>query len=58
MTSVVYEIVTTELGSQILKRTDPDGRVWWIPVDESNSDYRAYEAWLESQHGETDQTGQ
>ena len=38
----IYEEVTTELGSTIVKRTDPDGKVWWIPMDETNSDYQAY----------------
>jgi hypothetical protein len=36
-----YEIVTQEQG-QILKRTDADGKIWWIPMDESNSDYQRY----------------
>ena len=26
----------------ILRRTDADGRVAWVPVDEDNSDYIAY----------------
>ena len=37
-----YEIVTTELGGQALKRTDDNGVVSWIPMDESNSDYQRY----------------
>ena len=37
-----YEEVTTDLGDTILKRTDEDGKVWWIPMDETNSDYQAY----------------
>jgi hypothetical protein len=36
-----YEVITTDKGES-LKRTDPDGSVWWIPMDESNSDYQAY----------------
>jgi hypothetical protein len=36
-----YEIVKQEL-STVLKRTDDDGVIWWIPMDESNSDYQAY----------------
>ena len=39
----IYEIVTDEKnGSQILKKTDPSGVIYWIPMDESNSDYQAY----------------
>ena len=39
-----YEIVEREvfLGGTILKRTDSDGSIWWIPLDENNSDYREY----------------
>ena len=25
-----------------IERTDEDGKVWSIPIDESNSDYQAY----------------
>lgn len=42
-----YEIVETE-KNQILKRTDKQGEVWWIPMDESNSDYQRYLRWLEN----------
>ena len=38
----IYEEVTNELGTTLIKRTDADGKIWWIPVDESNSDYQAY----------------
>jgi hypothetical protein len=36
-----YEVITTDKG-QVIKRTDPNGSVWWIPMDESNSDYQRY----------------
>lgn len=42
-----YEIVESPMGGEVVKRTDADGYVWWIPVDESNSDYQAYLATLE-----------
>jgi hypothetical protein len=42
MKKPTYEIITNVLGSSILKRTDPDGKEWFIPMDESNSDYQAY----------------
>jgi hypothetical protein len=38
----IYEEVTNELGATLIKRTDADGKIWWIPVDESNSDYQRY----------------
>ena len=37
-----YEIITTDLGSEIIKRTDESGAVAWIPLDPGNSDYQAY----------------
>ena len=46
-----YEIVETE-KNQILKRTDKQGEVWWIPMDESNSDYQRYLRWLENPDAE------
>jgi len=36
-----YETIT-ELGSQVIKRTDENGLVAWIPFDEANSDYQRY----------------
>ena len=37
-----YEIITTDLGSEIIKRTDESGAVAWIPLDPGNSDYQAF----------------
>lgn len=37
-----YEIIMDELGNEILKRTDADGVVSWIPLEFANSDYKAY----------------
>jgi hypothetical protein len=42
MTKFVYEEVVTELGNTMIKRTDEDGKVWWIPANPDNSDYQAY----------------
>lgn len=42
MTKPIYEEVTTELGNTVIKRTDSDGQVWWIPTDPANSDYQRY----------------
>ena len=38
----IYEEVTTDNDNKVIKRTDADGTVWWIPMDEANSDYQAY----------------
>lgn len=29
-----------------IRRRDDDGREWFIPQDEANSDYQAYQEWL------------
>ncbi len=42
MTKPVYEEVTTDNGSDYIKRTTSDGVVSFIPVDEANADYQAY----------------
>ncbi len=36
-----YEIITAK-GASTLKRTDTDGEVVWIPMNEANSDYQRY----------------
>ena len=42
-----YEEITDNLGTTLIKRTDEDGTVWWIPMDPANSDYAAYLKTLE-----------
>jgi hypothetical protein len=37
-----YEIVKSEFFTDSLTRTDDDGKVWFIPMDEANADYQAY----------------
>ena len=38
-----YEVIKTTFGdADIIKRTDEDGSIWWIPTDPANSDYQAY----------------
>ena len=53
MTYPIYEVVTTEMGNQVIERTDEDGTIWWIPEDPANSDYQRYLAWLEDPNAET-----
>ena len=43
-----YEIVKNSLEQDIIVKTEDDGKVWWIPTDESNSDYQAYLKWKET----------
>ena len=38
-----YEVITDELSqTKMIKRTDENGLVAWIPTDLANSDYQAY----------------
>lgn len=47
-----YEVIDSELGGTTIKRTDEDGKEWWIPTDPANSDYQRYLSWLETQPSE------
>lgn len=42
-----YEEINTDINEIIIKRTDENGVVAWIPTDNGNSDYQLYLAWLE-----------
>jgi hypothetical protein len=46
MEKPTYQIIP-EQHSSIIKRTDPSGTVWWIPMDAANSDYQEYLSSLE-----------
>ena len=46
-----YEIVTAKNAST-LKRTDANGEIVWIPINEANSDYQRYLRWLENPDAE------
>jgi hypothetical protein len=37
-----YEVVSTDLSADVIKRTNPDDTVTFIPMDEANSDYQRY----------------
>ena len=44
-----YEVIVTETATgteTVIKRTDQNGAVLWIPEDPSNSDYQLYLASL------------
>jgi ATP/maltotriose-dependent transcriptional regulator MalT len=47
MNDYTFEFIENELQNTLLKRTDADGNVTWIPLDERNSDYQAYLASLD-----------
>jgi hypothetical protein len=38
----MYKEYTDGLGSKAIKKTDEDGREFFIPIDPANSDYQAY----------------
>lgn len=44
MNEYVYEVMPLpyEGAQQMIKRTDIEGNVAWVPADEANSDYQAY----------------
>lgn len=46
-----YEIITAKNASA-LKRTDINGEVVWIPMNEANADYQCYLRWLENPNAE------
>jgi hypothetical protein len=48
----MYTIVKNELGVEWVVRDNGDETISWIPMDESNSDYQAYLAWLEDPEAE------
>jgi hypothetical protein len=48
MNEYTYEIIENQFSSMI-KRTDDEGTVWWIPQDPANSDYQAYLDQLEEE---------
>jgi hypothetical protein len=37
-----YEVIKLDLGGEVLKRTDAEGVISWIPMVETNSDYQRY----------------
>ena len=53
MNKSIYEIIANDLGSEIIKRIDEDGKIWWIPTDPANSDYQAYLATLVTESAPT-----
>lgn len=56
MAQPIYEISQDVEGKECIKRTDADGRTWWIPSDPANSDYQRYLRWLENPEAESPDT--
>lgn len=52
MTKSTYKVIENEGSVPYIERTDADGKVWSIPMDEANSDYQRYLAWLENPEAE------
>lgn len=48
MSKVNYEEILTDFGNTVIKKTEADGKEWWIPIDPTNSDYQRYLRWLEN----------
>ena len=45
MEQTIYEVLTfgTEpMITNVIQRTDLDGKIWSIPIDPANSDYQEY----------------
>jgi hypothetical protein len=47
-----YKEITNDLGLVGIEKTEDDGKIWVIPIDEGNSDYQRYLAWLENPEAE------
>lgn len=39
---MTYEFINLDTGGRVLKATDQNGKVWYIPEDSSNTMYQAY----------------
>ena len=48
MTKPTYEVIINDNNQEVIKRIDADGKIWWIPALEENSDYQTYLASLEA----------
>lgn len=42
MSNFIYEVYQTFNGSEYIKKTDTDGKEWFIPSEPANSDYQTY----------------
>ena len=42
-----YELIKIDLGIEVVKRTNDDDTITFIPTDPANSDYQKYLKWVE-----------
>ena len=43
---VVWFVGENGLCETIISKTEADGTVWWVPVDEGNRHYQEYLEWV------------
>ena len=55
MNKITFELIDDENGTYV-KKTDSNGIVWSVPINEGNSDYQAYLRWLENPEAEENGT--
>ena len=48
---ITYKEVANEMGLTYIEKTEDDGKIWMVPIDESNSDYQVYLKHLEENNG-------
>jgi hypothetical protein len=39
---MIYEFIDDDFGGQLLRATEPSGKVWYVPQDPNNSMYQDY----------------
>jgi len=49
---MIYELYEDSAGGKAIKWTDNNNKISYIPLDETNSDYQRYLAWLENPEAE------
>jgi hypothetical protein len=46
MKKILYLELTGSMGEKIISKNTPDGITSFVPIDEANTDYQEYLAWL------------
>lgn len=46
MKNVAWAVGVNGLGEKIIRRTEENGQVWWVPESPGNSHYEEYLEWL------------
>lgn len=50
----MYEEIVTEEGVTVIRYTNAENEIWWVPVDDGNRMYQAYLESIRPVVGETD----